>query len=54
MNEINKLAEGLAASGYIAEADLATTLHLARSLERPVLLEGDAGVGKSAVAIALA
>ena len=54
MNEINKLAEGLAASGYIAEADLATTLHLARSLERPVLLEGDAGVGKTAVAIALA
>jgi len=54
MNETDKLAQGLADSGYIAGADLATTLHLASALQRPVLLEGDAGVGKTAVAIALA
>ncbi len=54
MNETDKLATGLAECGYIAGADLATTLHLASALQRPVLLEGDAGVGKTAVAIALA
>jgi len=54
MNETDKLAQGLADSGYVAGADLATTLHLASALQRPVLLEGDAGVGKTAVAIALA
>jgi len=53
MTEIDKLSDGLAKSGYIAGADLVTTLHLASKLERPVLLEGDAGVGKTAVAIAL-
>ena len=54
MNETDKLAQSLAECGYIAGADLATTLHLASALQRPVLLEGDAGVGKTAVAIALA
>jgi len=54
MTEIDKLSDGLAESGYIAGADLVTTLHLADKLKRPVLLEGDAGVGKTAVAIALA
>jgi len=54
MNETDKLARGLADNGYIAGADLATTMYLADALQRPVLLEGDAGVGKTAVAIALA
>lgn len=48
------LSAGLARCGYIASADLATTLHLATCLGRPVLLEGDAGVGKTAVALAFA
>lgn len=54
MNEIHQLANGLAKCGYIAGEDLATTLHLATRLERPILLEGDAGVGKTAIASALA
>ncbi len=54
MNEIDNLASDLARCGYIAGTELATTLHLAEVLERPILLEGDAGVGKTAVAIALA
>ncbi|MBS0445979.1 MAG: MoxR family ATPase [Proteobacteria bacterium] len=48
------LREALHQAGYIADPDLATTLWLAQSLERPLLIEGDAGVGKTAVAAALA
>jgi len=48
------LKQALHEAGYVAEAGLVTTLWLAQALERPVLLEGDAGVGKTAVAAALA
>ncbi len=48
------LREALHRAGYIADEDLATTLWLAGELERPLLLEGDAGVGKTALALALA
>ncbi len=54
MNEIEQLSQSLADCGYIAGSDLATTIHLAEVLDRPILLEGDAGVGKTAVALALA
>src|SRR5512147_591902 len=39
---------------YLADTSLATTLFLALRLGKPVLLEGDAGVGKTEVAKALA
>lgn len=48
------LREQLQRVGYLADEALATTLWLARSLQRPLLLEGDAGVGKTALAAALA
>lgn len=48
------LREQLQRAGYLADADLATTLWLAARLQRPLLLEGDAGVGKTALATALA
>jgi MoxR-like ATPase len=48
------LAEALRAAGYVADGGLVTTLWFAQALERPLLLEGDAGVGKTAVAGALA
>jgi len=51
--EINTLLEHLATQGYIADRALATTLILMQRLGRPLLLEGDAGVGKTAVAQAL-
>ncbi len=54
MQEIEQLQNNLASAGYIADQDLGTVLHLSKSLQRPVLLEGDAGVGKTAVAQALA
>lgn len=48
------LREQLQQAGYIADEALATTLWLAGELQRPLLVEGDAGVGKTALAIALA
>ena len=38
---------------YIASDELAMSIHLAINLERPLLLEGEAGIGKTALAIAL-
>jgi MoxR-like ATPase len=48
------VARLLAADGYLADDGLATALHLALRLRRPLLLEGEAGVGKTEVARALA
>lgn len=48
------LREALHKAGYLADPDLATTVWLAGELQRPLLLEGDAGVGKTALATALA
>ena len=48
------LATALAAVGYLADEGLAVAGFLAVKLHRPVFLEGDAGVGKTAFASALA
>lgn len=48
------LREALHRAGYLADEALATTLWLAGELQRPLLVEGDAGVGKTALAVALA
>lgn len=48
------LREALQRAGYLADPELATTVWLAGELQRPLLLEGDAGVGKTALAQALA
>src|SRR6202046_3167353 len=49
-----EIADKLAAVGYIADRDIATALWLMEFLKRPLLLEGEAGVGKTEVAKALA
>jgi MoxR-like ATPase len=48
------LASALARVSYLADTGLATAGFLAARLHRPVFLEGDAGVGKTAFAAALA
>ena len=40
--------------GYIAEPEIATAVFLAKEMGKPLLIEGDAGVGKTEVAKALA
>jgi MoxR-like ATPase len=52
--ELAALQEQLARAGYIAEAPLAAALLLMQDLGRALLLEGDAGVGKTEVAKVLA
>jgi MoxR-like ATPase len=44
----------LAGEGYLADRGLSTAVYLAATLEQPLLLEGEAGVGKTEVARALA
>jgi len=48
------VAGTLAGEGYLADRALATSVYLAAALEQPLLLEGEAGVGKTEVARALA
>jgi len=54
MNDVIELQRQLQGAGYVAEPALAAALLLMLDLERPLLLEGDAGVGKTAIAKALA
>ncbi|HTM02064.1 MAG TPA: MoxR family ATPase [Vicinamibacterales bacterium] len=51
---VDALEQLLAAHHYIADRGLAVSLYLALSLERPLFLEGEAGVGKTALAGATA
>ncbi len=54
MKDREQIAQALAAAGYIADGELATAISLMQRLRRPLLLEGEAGVGKTEVAKALA
>ena len=51
---VGELTEILRHGGYLADRGLATALFVALSLQRPVLLEGEVGVGKTEVAKVLA
>ncbi len=54
MNEVVALRLRLEGAGYIADPELAAAMLLMLDIGRPLLLEGDAGVGKTEVANALA
>lgn len=51
---IDKLARGFEEQNYIADKELLTTVQLALKLNKPLLLEGDAGVGKTEISKVLA
>jgi MoxR-like ATPase len=52
--EIRATQEALERNGYIAEPSIVTAVFLAREMRKPLLIEGDAGVGKTEVAKVLA
>jgi MoxR-like ATPase len=54
VGSVEEASEALASQGYLADRPLALAVHLAVALEQPLLLEGEAGVGKTEVARALA
>jgi MoxR-like ATPase len=51
---IEAVTQALRGRSYLADRGLATAIYLALSLDKPLLLEGEAGVGKTEVAKALA
>ena len=53
-HSIEALQEAMRAHDYICDRALATIVFLAIKLEKPILLEGEAGVGKTEVAKVLA
>ncbi|MSR14234.1 MAG: MoxR family ATPase [Gammaproteobacteria bacterium] len=54
LSTVEKIQQQFAADNYIADRALALSLKLAMDLEKPLLLEGEAGVGKTEVAKVLA
>jgi MoxR-like ATPase len=50
----HELADRLAGTGYLCDPDLATVAFLALRMRRPLLLEGEPGTGKTALAEAVA
>jgi MoxR-like ATPase len=48
------IRDALMGTGYLADEDLATVVYLAQGMQRPLLLEGEPGTGKTALAEALA
>ena len=51
---VEQLQRALGEHAYLADRGLATAIHLSLSLDKPLLLEGEAGVGKTEVAKVLA
>ncbi len=53
-DEIRKIQGLMEAAEYVTDAPVATSVHLAMSLRKPLLIEGHAGVGKTEVAKVMA
>jgi MoxR-like ATPase len=52
--EIRKIQELMESAEYVTDAPVATSVHLAMTLHKPLLIEGHAGVGKTEVAKVMA
>jgi MoxR-like ATPase len=52
--EVRAVLDALEREGYVGDASIATALHLSVGMRKPLLIEGDAGVGKTEVAKVLA
>src|SRR5215470_15125302 len=52
--EIRSMQAAMEGCGYIAEPAIATAVYLAKEMQKPLLVEGEAGVGKTEVAKVLA
>jgi MoxR-like ATPase len=53
-DEIRKIQDLMEGAEYVTDAPVATSMHLAMSLRKPLLIEGHAGVGKTEVAKVMA
>ena len=53
-SSLEEVSQRLRATGYIADSIAATTVYLAARLQKPLLLEGPAGSGKTQLAYAVA
>jgi MoxR-like ATPase len=54
LSSVEAIVQGLAGVGYIASRKIATALLMAQHLQKPVLVEGSAGVGKTELALSTA
>src|SRR5215510_6519159 len=52
--EIKKIHEMMEAADYVTDPAIATSVHLAMTLKKPLLIEGHAGVGKTEIAKVMA
>src|SRR6266581_982928 len=52
--EIKKIQEMMEGADYVTDAAIATSVHLAMTLKKPLLIEGHAGVGKTEIAKVMA
>jgi len=53
-DEIRKIQEQMESAQYVTDAPVATSVHLATTLRKPLLVEGHAGVGKTEIAKVMA
>ncbi len=51
---IRDILDRLESQGYVADSSIATSIYMAQALERPLLVEGRAGVGKTEIANVMA
>ena len=54
LSSVEAIIEGLSTVGYIASRRIATAIFVAQNLNKPILVEGSAGVGKTELALSAA